>query len=64
MRKAEFNIYTGIILDYCEGCGGFWLDGEELGRINEEVRKLNQLSQDAKPPAMLWFARFIWGLPR
>jgi len=28
MQKVEFNIYTGIILDYCARCEGFWLDGK------------------------------------
>jgi Zn-finger nucleic acid-binding protein len=64
MKKVEFNIYTGIILDYCEGCRSFWLDGKEMDRINEEVRALDEESKDVRAPAMLWFAHFIWGLPR
>ena len=64
MKKVEFNIYTGVVLDHCERCGGFWLDGDELTRINDEVRKLNEASEDSQEPAMLWFARFIWSLPR
>jgi Zn-finger nucleic acid-binding protein len=67
MSKVEFNIHTGIILDYCEDCRGFWLDGTELGRINEEVRELNEGDGEsgAEPaPGMLWFAQFIWSLPR
>jgi 2-aminomuconate deaminase len=65
MHKVEFNIYTNIILDYCRQCGGFWLDGRELDRINEEVRRLNEAAaEETKNPAMLWFARFIWSLPR
>ena len=64
MDKVEFNIYTGIVLDYCPDCEGFWLDGGELERINEEVRRLNESSGDEKDPPQLWFARFIWSLPR
>ena len=64
MRKVEFNIYTGVILDYCKRCGAFWLDGKEMGRINEEVRTLSEASADRAAPAMLWFAHFIWSLPR
>lgn len=64
MRKVEFLIYTNIILDYCEKCGGFWLDGPELRRINDEVRKLNDADEDAATPPMLWFAYFVWSLPR
>jgi len=64
MRKVEFNIYTGIILDYCAQCGGFWLDGTEMDRINEEVRALDAAAEEGGAPAMLWFAYFIWSLPR
>ncbi len=64
MKKVEFIIYTNIILDYCEQCRGFWLDGRELDRINGEVRKLNAAAHDTPTPPMLWFAYFIWSLPR
>ena len=64
MKKVEFVIYTNLILDYCDRCRGFWLDGRELERINGEVRKLNAASRDAPIPPMMWFAYFIWSLPR
>ena len=64
MKKVEFNIYTEIILDYCGQCRAFWLDGSEMGRINEEVRKLDEQSGEGSSPAMLWFANLIWSLPR
>jgi Zn-finger nucleic acid-binding protein len=64
MKKVEFNIHTGIILDYCDGCRGFWLDGRELNRINDEVKRLNEAAQDMPDPPMLWFAKFIWSLPK
>lgn len=64
MKKVEFNIHTNVILDYCDSCGGFWLDGAELDRINGEVRKLNDAETNGPDPPMLWFARFIWSLPR
>lgn len=64
MKKVEFNIYTGIILDYCGNCRAFWLDGPELGRINEEVRRLDEQASDESSPTMLWFAHLIWSLPR
>jgi Zn-finger nucleic acid-binding protein len=64
MAKVEFNIHTNIILDYCRACGGFWLDGTEMERIQDEVRRLNEAAaEDSHEPAMLWFARFIWSLP-
>jgi len=65
MKKVEFNIHTNIILDYCGRCRGFWLDGQEMDRIDEEVHRLNEAAAESTPdPPMLWFARFIWSLPR
>ena len=65
MAKVEFVIHTNIILDTCPDCGGFWLDGPELERIHDEVHRLNEAAaEDSHEPAMLWFARFIWSLPR
>ena len=64
MEKVEFNIYTNIILDYCPKCEGFWLDGREKHRINEEIRELNEASREQPDPPMLSFARFIWTLPK
>jgi len=64
MEKVEFNIYTNIILDYCRKCEGFWLDGREKHRINEEIRELNEASRELPDPPMLSFARFIWTLPK
>lgn len=64
MKKVEFNIHTHIVLDFCERCQGFWLDGRELDRINDEVRRLNEAARQVADPPMLWFAKFIWTLPR
>ena len=64
MKKVEFNVYSGIVLDYCERCSGFWLDGKELDRINEEVHKLNEAVQQPDHSFAHWFALFIWSLPR
>jgi len=64
MKKVEFNIHTNIILDWCPRCGGFWLAKDELDRINEEVQRLNEADMEAGSPPMLWFARFLWSLPR
>lgn len=63
MRKVEFNIYTGIILDYCGKCRGFWVSPAELTRINEIVEELDDAEQEVHDPPMLWFAKFLWGLP-
>jgi Zn-finger nucleic acid-binding protein len=64
MKKVDFNIYTDIILDYCPTCGGFWLDGGELERINSEVRRLERADREVPDPPMLWFAKALWTLVR
>jgi len=64
MQKVEFNIHTGIVLDYCAACRGFWLDGTELDRINDEVKALDEAAEPGPDSGMLWFARFIWSLPK
>jgi len=64
MRKVGFNIYTDIILDYCPTCGGFWLDGGELERINTEVRQLERADREVADPPMLWFAKALWTMAR
>lgn len=63
MKKVEFNIETGIILDYCETCHGFWVDGRELARINEEVKELNEAALSVSDPPMMRLGQFFWGLP-
>lgn len=63
MEKVEFNIETGIILDHCTSCGGFWLDGRELTRIHEEVQNLNEAARQVPDPPLVRFAQFIWSLP-
>ena len=40
LRKVYFIGYSDIILDHCENCGGFWLDGDELERINKELEEI------------------------
>jgi Zn-finger nucleic acid-binding protein len=41
MRKVEFLRYTGVILDHCAECGGFFLDGGELERVNEALKEIS-----------------------
>ena len=64
MEKVEFNAYSGIILDYCRRCKGFWLDGRELDRINEEVHRLDEEVHQPADSFARWFATFLWSLPR
>ena len=63
MKKVEFNVYTNIILDWCPKCRGFWLDGQELARINEEVRNLNEADRQVPDPPLINLAEFFWNLP-
>lgn len=63
MKKVEFNIQSNIILDYCDECGGFWLDGRELNRIREEVTEYNEAEKEGVEPWGVRLSRFFWGLP-
>lgn len=63
MRKVEFNIGTNIILDYCDRCHGFWIDGRELTRINAEVADLNRASVEVDDPPLVRLSQFFWNLP-
>jgi Zn-finger nucleic acid-binding protein len=64
MSKVEFNIDTNIVLDYCSsGCHGFWLDAEELVRINQEIRELNEAAREVPDPPLTRLGQFFWNLP-
>lgn len=64
MEKVEFVDYSGIILDYCPGCRGFWLDGHELEAINREIRRLNETAAQVHDPPWLFLARLMAGVTR
>ena len=59
MVKVDFNLDSPIILDYCERCYGFWLDGGELARINEEVKQLNEAAK-IPDPLLVRISQFFW----
>lgn len=63
MGKVDFNIDTTIILDYCKKCLGFWMDGKELARINEEVKRLNEADAEVSDPLLVRISQFFWNLP-
>ena len=63
MGKVDFNIDTTIILDYCKRCLGFWMDGKELVRINEEVKRLNEADAEVPDPLLVRISQFFWNLP-
>jgi len=58
MVKADFNTMTDIILDYCNSCKGFWLDGGELAKINEEIKRLNSLPSPSSP-GKIWLQSLL-----
>lgn len=63
MQKVEFNIETDIILDHCLACHGFWVDGDELTRINAEIARLNDAAKEVPDPALTRLTQFFWNLP-
>ena len=63
MVKVEFNIDTNIVLDHCESCHGFWLDAEELVRINAEIRELNEAAREVPDSPLTRLTQFFWNLP-
>ena len=63
MAKVDFNVDSSIILDYCATCGGFWVDGDELARIHEEVKQLNEAGRDVPDPLLVRLSQFFWKLP-
>ena len=42
MKKVNFLDYSNIILDYCESCGGFWLDKDELSMMEDYIHKVEE----------------------
>jgi len=63
MAKVDFNVDSPIILDYCKICHGFWLDGGELARINNEVKELNEAGTEVPDPLLVRISQFFWKLP-
>jgi uncharacterized protein len=63
MKKVEFVTGTNIILDFCERCLGFWIDGRELVRINNEVERLNDAALEVDDPPLVRLSQFFWNLP-
>jgi len=42
MRKMELLGYSGTVFDYCEECDCFFLDKDELPKMNSELTRLSQ----------------------
>jgi len=63
MAKVDFNVDTAIILDYCGRCGGFWVDADELPRIEAEVKRLNDAEAEVPDTPLMRFFYAMWDLP-
>ncbi len=44
LEKVHFIGYSGILLDLCPNCGGFWLDQGEMEMINREIEGLMKVT--------------------
>jgi len=42
MKKIDLLVFSDTIFDYCEKCGGFFLDKGEIQDMNLELEKLNK----------------------
>ena len=40
MIKVNFIEYSDIILDYCEGCGSFWIDHGEIEKMQNYIKDI------------------------
>lgn len=63
MGKVDFNVDTSIILDYCTACRGFWIDGDELARIRDEVKELDAAGDEIPDPLLVRISQWLWNLP-
>jgi Zn-finger nucleic acid-binding protein len=53
MIKMHFMGESRILLDYCQQCGGIWVDGGELTKINQYIRWFDPKAKPSK------FGRFL-----
>ena len=58
MRKVYFLALSDILLDHCDGCRGFWLDGGEFERINRELAELKSHGGGDYTPSP--FGELLW----
>lgn len=48
MKKTSFLEYSSIIIDVCPKCGSFWLDRDELFKMKEYMRKVEEGSHQVR----------------
>lgn len=61
MRKINFINYSDIIMDYCEDCGSFWIDGNELEKMQKYIDELEKNDKDTIVEIVM---NFIYSLPK
>lgn len=64
MQKVDLARETDVVLEHCERCGGFWLDGRELDRVRAVVRRMNEAAEEVADPFYLQIARLVAILPK
>jgi len=48
LKKINFLDYSDIVMDYCPSCGSFWLDKDELWKMHNYIRKVDEGSHSVK----------------
>jgi len=48
MKKIHFLEYSDVVMDYCPSCGAFWLDKNELEKMHEYVKRIDEGSHEVK----------------
>ena len=56
MEKRNFIEYSDIKIDYCNKCGGIWLEKGELDAINREIDALNEIPDTFTHKLMVFLA--------
>ncbi len=57
MDKINFLEYSDIIIDHCPRCGSFWLDKDELDKMEEYTRKIDEGSKEVQDHSLYTFMR-------
>jgi Zn-finger nucleic acid-binding protein len=62
MIKSNFIEYSDIILDYCEKCGAFWIDGGEIEKMQKYMNSLDDSSTKSSIIEIIFKA--LYSLPK
>ncbi|MCG8571250.1 MAG: zf-TFIIB domain-containing protein [Spirochaetes bacterium] len=61
MIKINFIEFSDIILDYCEQCGCFWIDSDEVEKMQQYVKKIEK---NDKPSRSEIIMSIFYSLPQ